>query len=118
MSRHHEELYVGHIQDAIAKAIDWASQVTQAEFMRDEFVQSAIIRHLEIAGEAAGRLSEAFRQAHPEIEARRLKALRNVLIRGYADVDLDTVWDIVTHDLPALQRQLRGEVDSGQEARD
>ncbi len=118
MSRHHEELYVGHIQNPIANAINWASHVTQAEFMSDEFVQSAIIRQLEIAGEAAGRLSEAFRQAHPEIEARRLKALRNVLIHGYADVDLDTVWDIVTHDLPALQRQLRGQGDSGRHAGD
>lgn len=118
MSRHHDELYLSHIQNAIANAINWTSQVTQAEFMGDEFVQSAIIRQLEIAGEAAGRLSEAFRQAHPEIEARRLKALRNVLIHGYADVDIDTVWDIVTHDLPALQRQLRGEVDPGRDAGD
>ncbi len=71
--------------------------------------QSAIIRQLEIAGEAAGRLSEEFRQSHPELEARRLKALRNVLIHGYADVDLETVWDVVRHDLPSLEKQLRSE---------
>ena len=69
--------------------------------MADEFAQSAIIRQLEIAGEAAGRLSEEFRQSHPELEARR--------IHGYADVDLETVWDVVRHDLPALQQQLRSE---------
>ena len=109
MSRHHDELYVRHIRDAIAKAIQWANRITQSEFMADEFTQSAIIRQLEIAGEAAGRLSEEFRQSHPELEARRLKALRNVLIHGYADVDLETVWDVVRHDLPALQKQLRSE---------
>jgi len=106
MSRHHEDLYVRHIQAAITKAIQWANRITRAEFMADEFTQSAIIRQLEIAGEAAGRLSEEFRQSHPELEARRLRALRNVLIHGYADVDLETVWDVVRHDLPALQQQL------------
>ncbi len=87
MSRHHEARYVPHIRDAIAKAIHWANRVTQTEFMDDEVIQSAIIRQLEIAGEAAGRLSEEFRQAHPEIEDRRLKALRNILIHGCAAVD-------------------------------
>ena len=109
MSRHHDELYVRHIRDAIAKAIQWANRITQSEFMADEFTQSAIIRQLEIAGEAAGRLSEEFRQSHPELEARRLRALRNVLIHGYADVDLETVWDVVRYDLPVIQNQLRSE---------
>ena len=77
--------------------------------MADEFTQSAIIRQLEIAGESTGRLSEEFRQSHPELEARRLRALRNLLIHGYADVDLETVWDVVRHDLTALQKQLRSE---------
>lgn len=90
-------------------------RVTRAEFMTDEFTQSAIIRQLEIAGEAAGRLSEEFRQSHPELEARRLRALRNVLIHGYADVDLETVWDVVRHDLPALQQQLSREEASSPE---
>lgn len=108
MSHHPDELYVKHIQDAIGKAIDWAGRATEEAFMRDEFTQSAIIRQLEIAGEAAGRLSEEFRQSHPEMEARRLKALRNVLIHGYSEVDLETLWEIVTDDLPVLQRQLQG----------
>ncbi|MDA8192689.1 MAG: DUF86 domain-containing protein [Thermaerobacter sp.] len=55
---------------------------------------------------AAGRLSEEFRQEHPAIEAREMKALRTVLIHGYADVDLDTVWDIIHHDLPRLKHYL------------
>jgi uncharacterized protein with HEPN domain len=80
MSRHHEELDVRPIQDAIATAIQWANRITRAEFMADAFAQSAI-----------RRLSEEFRQSHPELEARRLRAVRNVLIHGYADVDLETV---------------------------
>jgi len=75
-------------------------------FMSDEFRQSAVIRQLEIAGEAAGRLSQAFRQAHPAIEAREMKALRNMLIHGYAHVDLETVWDIIQNDLPRLRDYL------------
>lgn len=105
MSRHRDELYVHHIQEAITKAMEWA-QVSRDAFMRDEFRQPAVIRQLEIAGEAAGRLSETFREAHPAMEAREMKALRNVLIHGYADVDVDTVWDIIRHDLPRLRDYL------------
>lgn len=104
MSRHHEDILLRHLQEAIEKAVTWSAGISKAEFMDDELVQSAVIRQLEIAGEAAGRLSDEFRASHPEIEARRLKGLRNVLIHGYAAVDLETVWEVVTHDLPELQR--------------
>jgi uncharacterized protein with HEPN domain len=75
-------------------------------FISDEFRQSAVIRQLEMAGEAAGRLSQAFRQAHPAIEAREMKALRNMLIHSYAQIDLGTVWDIIQNDLPRLRDYL------------
>ncbi len=94
MSQHQDELYLGHIREAITKAMAWA-RVSREVFMSDEFRQSAVIRQLEIAGEAARRLSQAFRQAHPAIEVREMKALRNVLIHSYTDVDVETVWDII-----------------------
>jgi uncharacterized protein with HEPN domain len=105
MSQHQDELYLRHIREAISKAMAWA-RVPQETFMTDEFRQSAVIRQLEIAGEAAGRLSQAFRQAHPTIEAREMKALRNVLIHSYADIDLETVWEIIQNDLPRLRDYL------------
>ncbi|OLZ08665.1 DUF86 domain-containing protein [Sulfobacillus thermosulfidooxidans] len=104
MSHHQDELYLRHIREAITKAMAWA--VSREVFMSDEFRQSAVIRQLEIAGEAAGHLSQAFRHAHPAIEAREMKALRNVLIHSYADVDLETVWDIIQNDLPRLRDYL------------
>lgn len=105
MSQHRDDLYLRHIDEAITKAMKWA-QVSQQVFMTDELLQSAIIRQLEIAGEAAGRLSEAFRKDHPAIDAREMKALRNVLIHGYADVDLEMVWEIIQYDLPRLRDYL------------
>lgn len=105
MSRHHDEIYLHHIQQAISKTMEWA-QVSREAFMNDDFLQSAVIRQLEIAGEAAGRLSEEFRQAHPAFGAKEMKALRNVLIHGYADVDLDTIWAIIHHDLPHMKHVL------------
>ncbi|MCY0879027.1 MAG: hypothetical protein OWU84_08820 [Firmicutes bacterium] len=59
-------MYLRHIREAIVKAMAWAGSSRQA-FFEDEFRQSAVIRQLEIAREAAGRWSEAFRQAHPGI---------------------------------------------------
>lgn len=105
MSRHDDALYLRHIREALSKAMAWTVSSRQA-FFEEEFRQSAVIRQLEIAGEAAGCLSEVFRQAHPMIAARELKALRNVLIHAYSDVDVETVWDVVQNDLPRLQHAL------------
>jgi uncharacterized protein with HEPN domain len=66
----------------------------------------AIVRLLEIVGEAAGRVPDDARQAHPKIPWSQIIGMRNRLIHGYDQVDLDIVWVVVTSDLPALVAQL------------
>lgn len=63
---------IGHIRDAIPKAMKWANWITRAEFGH-ELTPSSMIRPCEMAGEAAGRLSKEFRESHPELEVRRLR---------------------------------------------
>lgn len=65
-----------------------------------------MIRQLEIVGEAASGVSADFRAAHPEIDWRGLKDLRNVLIHGYAHVNLDLVWEHARRDVPQLYEQI------------
>jgi uncharacterized protein with HEPN domain len=62
----------------------------------------ALVRLLEIIGEAARRVSVGLRESHPEIPWAEIAGTRDRLIHGYFDVDLDIVWGIVTQDLPAL----------------
>ena len=68
--------------------------------------RTGVIRQLEIVGEAASGVSADFRAAHPEVDWRGLKGLRNVLIHGYANVNLDLVWEHARRDVPQLYDQI------------
>jgi uncharacterized protein with HEPN domain len=67
---------------------------------------------VEIVGEAARGLTEELRQAHPEVPWRQMVAMRNVLIHGYFDVDIDLVWSVAQNDLPKLGAQVRAIVEA------
>jgi uncharacterized protein with HEPN domain len=69
-------------------------------------IQLAVVRLLEIIGEAATRTTEAIREEHPAIPWRQISGMRNRLIHGYDSVDLDIVWSVLTGDLPDLVAQL------------
>ena len=107
MSRHNDELYVGHMRDACDKAARHLAGAGWLSFLADEMKQDAVIRALEIVGEAGGKVSKVYRTAHPEIPWRVAKDLRNALIHGYAQVDLRTVWGIASVEVPALRTQLQ-----------
>lgn len=69
--------------------------------------QSAVIRKLEVMGEAAGKVSTAFCASHPEIPWKQMTGLRHRLIHDYGDVRLDIVWRVVRETLPGLVTMLR-----------
>jgi uncharacterized protein with HEPN domain len=70
-----------------------------------------VISWIEIIGEAARGITDELREAHPEVPWRRMVAMRNVLIHGYFDIDVDLVWSVAENDLPKLGAQIRAIVD-------
>jgi uncharacterized protein with HEPN domain len=78
--------------------------LTEEEFFRRRMTQDAVVRQLEIVGEATRNLSDAFRAAHSEVPWRDIVAMRNRIAHAYFDVDLQVVWEVVTNDLPALKQ--------------
>jgi uncharacterized protein with HEPN domain len=86
-------------------AINYAAD-GRAAFNTDARTQDAIIRRLEIIGEASNQLSREFKQAHPQIAWQKIYTMRNALIHAYNRVDLSRVWNTVQDDLPALLREL------------
>ena len=74
----------------------------------DRKTWSATIRELEIIGEAAGKLPEKIKIAHPEVSWRVLKDFRNVLAHQYFGINADIIWDIIQHKLPVLKGQMKG----------
>lgn len=97
-----DRLYLQHIADAIAKIESYA-RVGREEFFAASHWQDAIIRQLEIIGEATKRLSPILRDRHPGIPWRQIAGLRDVLIHDYMGVDLEAVWQVVQKDLPRLK---------------
>ncbi len=92
---------------AAADALAFTEGLDAAAFAESRLHRNAVIRSLEIIGEAAGKISPAFRNAHPEIPWREITGMRHRLIHGYGEVRLDVVWAVVQDRLPSLIATLR-----------
>ena len=123
-------VYLAHIMECIEK-IEQFTANGQTRFLRDAMVQDAVLRNLEVIGEAAKRLDDEYRAEHAEIPWRALAGLRDVLIHQYEGVEPASVWALVERDLPnlreaiaallppldQLERELAGEEDAPEQGR-
>lgn len=91
---------------AAREAMEFAAGRTFAEFERDRMTQLAILKTVEIVGEAASRVSADTQEAHPDIPWPKIIGLRHRLVHAYFEVSLERVWDTVQRDIPALVSQL------------
>jgi uncharacterized protein with HEPN domain len=91
---------------AARKALTFTDGLTFDRFAGSELHQAAVVRMLEIVGEAAGRLSNEFRDSHPDIPWKQIVGMRNRLIHDYTNVDLPRVWEVVSVYLPELVQRI------------
>lgn len=85
---------------------DYSNGMDQQQFEADELRYDAILRNLELIGEAATHIPEDVRRVHSSVPWRKIIATRNRLIHGYLGIDTDTLWSIVEGDIPSLITQL------------
>ena len=85
--------------------------LNQTSFLESRLNQNAVIRSVEIIGEAAGKVSTEIQAAHPEVPWREITGMRHRLIHGYGDVRLDLVWTVAQDRLPSLTAILEKLVD-------
>ncbi|MEO3693396.1 HepT-like ribonuclease domain-containing protein [Roseateles paludis] len=108
MSQHPARVpdFLQHIVAAIDKVQSYTAGLDEAAFTADSLVQDAVIRNLEIIGEASRNLERhapGFAELHPELPLGAAYEMRNVLAHGYFQVDLHLVWQTIQHDLPPLR---------------
>lgn len=81
-------------------------------FERDELIQTWIVHHLQIIGEAARGLAEEFRDDHSEVPWKQIIGMRNILVHQYFGIDVPVVWSVVENDLQPLKENVEGILDS------
>jgi uncharacterized protein with HEPN domain len=107
MSQHDPVIALKHMLDYAQKAVKIARGRKRNELDEDITFNLALTRSVEVIGEAANRIPEEIQAEHPEIAWMEIIGMRNRLIHGYDDVDLDFLWSVTQNDLPALIRQLK-----------
>ncbi len=91
---------MGDIQKSCTKVLRWTSGLTRAELTTDEMRYDAVMRNLQIIGEAVKNLSQDLRSQYPEVPWQRVTGFRDVVTHAYFGVDDDIVWDVVQNKVP------------------
>lgn len=98
----HDKGYLVDIVEAAKLALSYVAGKTVEDFLHDTQCQDAVVRRLEIIGEASNKLSPQTRKTFIDVPWKEMIGMRNFMIHGYPDIDLIVVWKTVHEDLPAL----------------
>ena len=96
-----------HIFEAIEKALEFTENVSFDEYKTNTMLRYAVIKCLEIVGEASYKLTNEFREQHREIEWKKIIAMRHILVHGYYQIEDAIVWETTKNYLPLLKEQIR-----------
>ena len=100
-------LYLEDMHEALLRVTRYTAGVSYDAFVKDELRIDAVVRNLEMVGEAAKHVPQALRKQHPSVAWKQISGLRDILIHQYFAVSLPIVWDIVQNEVPNLVNSLR-----------
>ena len=102
MSKHEDHVRLRHMLEHAKEAVSMTEGKSRFDLDTERQLNLALVRLMEIVGEAAARVSPDFQDAHANIPWMKITGLRNRLIHGYDEVDFDILWNIIKNDLPLL----------------
>jgi uncharacterized protein with HEPN domain len=106
MSKRDTDVLLEDIDTAVSKIFRYTASMSKSDFLEDEKTVDAVIRNLEIVGEAIRHLPETYKAKHQDIPWAQIVGMRNRIVHDYAGVDLEIVWQVVTASLPEFRTNL------------
>lgn len=110
-SRRRDRDYIADIQEAIQRILAYTQDMSWDTFLHDDRTQDAVVRNIEVIGEATKNLSGTLRKRYPHLPWKDMAGARDRLIHHYFGINNEIVWQIVQQDLPALLPKIQGILD-------
>jgi uncharacterized protein with HEPN domain len=102
-----DTVYLYHILDAIGLIEEYTKGMSEDEFLANSMAHDAVVRQIEIIGEAARNISDEFREKHSKLPWGKMTGIRNKIIHEYFNINYAIVWDTVRDDLPGLKKSIK-----------
>lgn len=106
MKSRHDRLYLYDIIECCERAADYINGVSEEDYHLNPMLQDALVRNIEVVGEAVKNLSQEIKEAYPQIAWSQIARMRDKIAHHYFRINLDVVWKTATDDLPALRSQI------------
>ena len=94
--------YLADMRDSARLAIEYLNDVSFEDYARNSLLQDAVVRRIEVLGEAANRVGQVIRDSMPQIPWHEIRGMRNVLAHQYDDIDHRIIYNVVRNNLPAV----------------
>lgn len=101
-------VYLDDIQESCKKVLRYTRDMNHKQFIQDDKTYDAVVRNLEIIGEAVKHVPENFRHRYPDVEWRKIAGLRDIVAHVYFGINDEIVWDVVENKIPQLLEQISG----------